>query len=98
MIVDHIELRHEDVNRGHAHERREHPEHERYLHERFPRLKFKARDGVGGEDDEQRPYDAAHGRDEQCVEEPLRIVVHRRIRKQRLEAVQAVIGREESVE
>ena len=98
MAVDEIELRHEKIHRRHCHEGREHPQNERRFHERFATLEPITGHTVCREDGQCRSEQAAHRGNEQRIAEPSRIIIQRRIRKQLLKAVEAVLRREKAVE
>ena len=89
MVVDEIELRHEEKYRRHCHEGREHPQNERRFHERFAALEFEARHTVRRQDGEERPEQAAQDRHEQGVSEPFGVVIHLRIGEQILIVAEA---------
>lgn len=82
MVVDEIELRHEEEHCRHCHEGREHPQNERRFHECFAALEFEARHTVRRQDGEERPEQAAHDRHEQGIPEPFGVVIHLRIGEQ----------------
>ena len=98
MAVDEVELRHEKIHRRHCHEGGKHPQNERRFHERFAALEPITGHTVCREDGQCRSEQAAHRGNEQRVAEPFRIIIQRRIRKQLLKAVEAVLRREKAVE
>ena len=97
VIVDEAKLGHQDINRSHAHEGREHPQNQRGFHQGFPALELEPGDTVGRQDGQEGTQDAAHGGDKQGVKKPPGIIIHGGIRKQFPEALQRVPCGEESL-
>ena len=87
---------HDEVHDDHREEAREHPEDERAFHEGPAELELEAGDDVSRQNDEKGRENAVGNRDDQRVEEPMRIVVHRRIGEEVDEAVERIPRREEA--
>ena len=96
--VEQAELRHDDVDGGHAHESREHAEQQRRLFDRIAAAETKAGHDVTGEDDQQRADEAAHGGHVQGVQKPaaVRVQAVDVVGEQVDERIRAVLGREET--
>lgn len=69
-LLSQVELAHDDVDGGHAHEAREHTQQQGGLPDGVAPLEAEAAHDVARQDGEQRADYAGHGRDVQGVEEP----------------------------
>ena len=70
QAVEQVQLAHDDVDRGHAHETREHAQEQRGLADCVASLEAEAAHDVARQDGEQGADDAGHGRNVESVEEP----------------------------
>ena len=99
QAVEQPQLRHDDVDGGHAHETGKHAQHQRQVLDCVAPLEAEAAHHIAGQDDQHRAENAAHGRDVEGVKEPLAVgiqAVHI-IGKEVDEGLQAVFRREEAV-
>ena len=97
VVIDEIELGHQQIHGGHAHEGREHSQHQSGLHQRLAAFELKPGHAVSRQDRQECTQNATHCGDKQRISKPLGIIVHGDIREELLEAVQTVLCGEKAL-
>lgn len=97
VVIDEIELRHQQIHSGHTHKGREHSQHQCGFHQRLAAFELEPGHAVSRQDRQKCTQNATHCGDKQRISKPLGIIVHGDIRKELFEAVQAILRREETL-
>ena len=98
MLVDQIELCHQNVHCCHGHKGWEHSQDQRTLHQRLTALELEPAHTISRQYCQKCTDQAAHDSDKQRILKPLRVIVDLGIVEQLLEACQTILRREETVE
>lgn len=98
MLIDEIELRHNQINRYRSHKRREHSQHKGGFHHGFTGPETESGHTVRGKYSQNRTENTAHRSDKKRIQKPLRIVIHIGVGKQSGKGIETETFGEKAVE